>query len=126
MELLGKDPKMPKQGFYNGGEKMNIALQMGLWAVLVMSGLVLWLGNGIIDNSVRAWMIPLHSIAAGCGFAAALGHIYLAVVVNPDSLQGMKIGAIKADYAIHHHGAWVDELVAEGKVDKKELQEALK
>ena len=24
-ELLGQDPKMPKQGFYNGGEKMNIA-----------------------------------------------------------------------------------------------------
>ena len=92
---------------------------MALWCVLVCSGLVLWLGSGIIDNSVRAWMIPVHSIAAGIGFAAALGHIYLAVGVNPDSLQGMKNGTIKADYAMHHHGAWVDELVAEGKVTKK-------
>ncbi len=120
-ELLGRDPKMPKQGFYNGGEKMNIALQMGLWCVLVLSGIVLWLGNGVIDNSIRAWMIPLHSIAAGVGFAAALGHIYLAVGVNPDSLQGMKDGTINADYAKHHHGAWVDELIAEGKIDKKNL-----
>ena len=79
----------------------------------------------MIDNSVRAWMIPVHSIAAGLGFAAALGHIYLAVGVNPDSLQGMKNGTIKADYAMHHHGAWVDELVAEGKVTKKELEEAV-
>ena len=125
-ELLGRDPKMPKQGFYNGGEKMNIALQMGLWAVLVCSGLVLWLGGGVIDNSIRAWMIPVHSIAAGLGFAAALGHIYLAVSVNPDSLQGMKDGTIKANYAMHHHGAWVDELIAEGKVTKKELNDAIR
>ena len=125
-ELLGQDPKMPKQGFYNGGEKMNIALQMGLWAVLVCSGLVLWLGSGVIDNSVRAWMIPVHSIAAGLGFAAALGHIYLAVGVNPDSLQGMKGGTIKADYAVHHHGAWIDELVAEGKLTKQEINDAVK
>ena len=124
-ELLGQNPKMPKQGFYNGGEKMNIALQMGLWAVLVCSGLVLWLGSGVIDNSIRAWLIPVHSIAAGIGFAAALGHIYLAVGVNPDSLQGMKDGTIKADYAAHHHGAWIDELIAEGKVTRKEIENAV-
>ena len=125
LELIGKDPKMPKQGFYNGGEKMNIALQMALWAVLVGSGLILWLGSGIIDNSIRAWMIPVHSIAAGFGFAAAIGHIYLAVGVNPDSLQGMKDGTVKASYAAHHHGAWIDELVAEGKLTKKELDEVV-
>ena len=125
LELIGKDPKMPKQGFYNGGEKMNIALQMGLWFVLVISGLILWLGSGVIDNSIRAWMIPIHSIAAGCGFAAALGHIYLAVGVNPDSLQGMKDGTVKASYAAHHHGKWIDELVSKGKLTKKELDEAV-
>ena len=27
IELMGKDPHMPPQGFYNGGKKMNIALQ---------------------------------------------------------------------------------------------------
>ena len=30
LELMGKDPHMPPQGFYNGGEKMNIALQLAL------------------------------------------------------------------------------------------------
>ncbi|MBR0261974.1 MAG: cytochrome b/b6 domain-containing protein [Selenomonadaceae bacterium] len=111
LTLFGIEPKMPKQGFYNGGEKVNILLQMIIWAVLVVTGLIMWVGNGVIDNSVRARMIPLHSIAAAIGFAAALAHIYLAVVQNPDSLRGMTQGSINARYAVHHHGAWVDKLV---------------
>lgn len=121
LTLFGIEPKMPKQGFYNGGEKINILLQMVIWAVLVVTGLILWLGNGVIDNSIRAWMIPLHSIAAGLGLAAALGHIYLAVVQNPDSVRGMLEGSINARYAVHHHGAWVDALIKDGKVTKKEI-----
>lgn len=124
LDLLGRKPDIPKQGYYNGGEKMNILLQMALWCVLVASGLVLWLGSGSIDNSIRAWMIPVHSIAAGLGFAAALGHIYLAVGVNPDSLHGMRDGTIKTEYAMHHHGKWVDELVAEGKLNANEIKAA--
>ncbi len=122
--LVGIEPSMPKQGFYNGGEKINILLQMFLWLVLVGSGLILWFGNGVIDNSIRAWMIPIHSLAAGIGFAAALAHIYLAVVQNPDSLHGMTDGSITADYASHHHGAWVDELIEKGTVTKKEIDAA--
>ena len=124
LTLFGMHPDMPKQGFYNGGEKVNILLQMAIWAALVCSGAVLWLGTGVIDNSIRAWMIPLHSIAAGIGFAAALAHIYLAVVQNPDSLHGMTDGSIKAGYAVHHHGAWVDDLIKAGKVTKKEIERA--
>ena len=121
-DLIFLEPKMPKQGFYNGGEKVNILLQMGIWFLLVVSGLIMWFGSGVIDNSIRAWMIPIHSIAAGIGFAAALAHIYLAVVQNPDSLHGMTEGSINARYAVHHHGAWVDELIKDGKVTKKEIE----
>ncbi len=122
--LIGIEPKMPKQGFYNGGEKVNILLQMCIWAALVCSGAILWFGTGVVDNSIRAWMIPIHSLAAGIGFAAALAHIYLAVVQNPDSLHGMTEGSINARYAVHHHGAWVDELIKKGKVTKKEIEQA--
>lgn len=46
-ELIGREPKgMPKQGFYNGGERMNILLQALLWLGFVVSGLTLWLGAG--------------------------------------------------------------------------------
>ena len=122
--LFGMHPNMPKQGFYNGGEKIHILLQGAVGTVLVVTGLILWFGNGVIDNSIRAWMIPLHSIAAALGLAAALSHIYLAVVQNPDSLHGMTEGSINARYAVHHHGAWVDELIKDGKVTKQEIERA--
>ena len=99
LTLIGIEPSMPKQGFYNGGEKINILLQAVIWLVLVVSGLILWLGNGVIDNSIRVWMIPLH---------------------------GMTDGSIHADYACHHHGAWVDELIEKGTVTKKEIDAARK
>ncbi len=122
--LFGMHPNMPKQGFYNGGEKIHILLQGAVGTVLAVTGLILWFGNGVIDNSIRAWMIPLHSIAAALGLAAALSHIYLAVVQNPDSLHGMTEGSINARYAVHHHGAWVDELIKDGKVTKQEIERA--
>lgn len=127
LELIGKHPEgMPKQGFYNGGERMNIALQLATWGVLVGSGVLLWFGEGIIDNSIRAWMIPLHSLCAGIGFAGSIGHIYLALIANPDSVHGMQDGTVKIDYANAHHGEWIDDMVREGKIDQKELNEALK
>lgn len=127
LELIGKHPEgMPKQGFYNGGERMNIALQLATWGVLVGSGALLWFGEGIIDNSIRAWMIPLHSLCAGIGFAGSIGHIYLALIANPDSVHGMQDGTVKINYANAHHGEWIDDMVREGKIDQKELNEALK
>jgi formate dehydrogenase subunit gamma len=126
LELIGKHPDMPKQGFYNGGERMNIAFQLAAWAVLVVSGALLWFGDGFIDNSIRAWMIPVHSLCAAISFAGAIGHIYLAVVVNPDSVHGMQDGTVKMDYASAHHGEWIEELEREEEHrDTQEGKEAL-
>lgn len=120
-ELIGREPKgMPKQGFYNGGERMNILLQALLWLGFVVSGLTLWLGAGHLSPTIRTWMIPLHSLCAGLGFAAAIGHIYLAIGVNPDSFQGMRDGTVKESYAKHHHAKWVDSLEKEGKLETVE------
>ena len=105
---------------------MNILLQAVLWALLVISGAVLWFGEGLVSPAIRTWMIPLHSICAGFGFAAAIGHIYPALGVNPDSMHGMCDGTVKASYAAKHHGKWIDELVAEGKVTREEIKQAVK
>ena len=71
-------------------------------------------------------MIPLHSLCAGIGFAGSIGHIYLALIANPDSVHGMQDGTVKVDYANAHHGEWMDDLVKEGKIKQQELKEALK
>ena len=38
----------------------------------------------------------------------------------------MKDGTIKASYAAHHHGAWVNELIAQGVVTREEIEQAEK
>ena len=50
LTLVGIEPKMPKQGFYNGGEKVNILLQMIIWAVLVATGLI---GSAMASLTIR-------------------------------------------------------------------------
>lgn len=126
-ELIGKEPKdMPKQGFYNGGEKANIMFQMFVWAVMIISGGILWLGAGVIPSTVRTWMIPIHSLFAGVGLAAAFGHIFLAAVVNPESVHGMKDGTVDLAYAEKHHTEWVDKLVEEGKVSQQDIDSVMK
>ena len=105
---------------------MNIALQLALALVIALSGVILWMGDSILPATITALAIPVHSIAAAVCFAAALGHIYLAAGVNPDSLHGMKDGTIKASYAAHHHGAWVNELIAQGVVTREEIEQAEK
>ncbi len=125
-ELIGVHPSgMPKQTFYNGGEKMNISLQAVIWLLLVATGLAIWIGNDYLSKEVMVWMVPLHSIAAGLGFAAAIGHIYLAASVNPDSMRGMQKGNIHAKYANAHHGKWIDELIAKGEVTREEINQAV-
>ena len=98
--------------------------QLVLSVVIVVSGLILWMGDSILPATITSAAIPVHSIGAAICFAAALGHIYLAAGVNPDSLHGMKDGTIKASYAAHHHGAWVEELIAQGVVTREEIEEA--
>lgn len=50
--------------------------------------------------------------------------ISFAVVQNPDSLHDMTEGSITARYAVHYHGAWADEIIKDGKVTKKEIEQA--
>lgn len=119
-EVLGMKVKdMPKQGFYNGGERINILVQAVFWLGFAITGLILWLGQGAISPGVRTVLIPIHSICASLGLAAVIGHIFLAVVMYSDSLHGMKDGTIKESYAKSHHGAWVDELEAKGELQRE-------
>lgn len=124
-ELMGFEVKgLSPQGFYNGGEKVNIALQMIACGILAFSGLALW-GSEYFSSDMKPWLIAFHSICATIAFAASLGHIYLAVVVSPGSVKGMVDGSVDIKYAKEHHGKWIEELVQSGQLPKEELEAAL-
>ena len=123
-ELIGMEVHgLAPQGFYNGGEKINIALQMIACGILAFSGMALW-GSDYFSSDLKPWLIAFHSICATIAFAASLGHIYLAVVVSPGSVKGMVDGSVDIKYAKDHHSRWLAELVNNGEISRKELSDA--
>ncbi|MCQ6274535.1 cytochrome b/b6 domain-containing protein [Bacillus sp. V3B] len=121
-ELFFGKADAPKQDFYNGGEKLNSAMQIVSFFLFVASGIVMWFpqyfAGWIID-----WSYPIHSIAVAMSTMVVVGHIYLSVG-HPNSrvsIEGMTTGMVPEKFAEHHHGRWYDELKEEEK--KKQEQD---
>ena len=110
-ELFTGHAKVPKQDFFNGGEKINSLLQMMCWLMLVGSGIVMWFPQ-YFSAGIISWAYPVHNIALGLAIAVVIGHIYLSIG-HPNSrasIRGMIKGDVSEDYAKAHHGRWYDEL----------------
>ncbi len=111
-EFFGRNPKMPPQDYYNGGEKINSILIILCTALLIASGFVMWFPE-VFPQALVRWAYPIHNIGFGLAAAVIVGHIFLAAV-HPNSrvsLQGMKTGYIPEWYAEEHHGQWYKDEV---------------
>lgn len=120
-EFFGGHVKdMPKQDFYNAGEKLNSILTIFSAILLIGSGVVMWFASSFPIGLVL-WAYPIHNIAFGLSIAVVVGHIFLSVG-HPNSkvsMQGMTKGDVPVKYAKEHHEAWYDELVAKGEIKKE-------
>lgn len=112
---------IPKQDFYNAGEKINSLLQIFTATLLIISGLIMWFADTLLVWGLPKALIlmsyPMHSIAFGLSVAVVVGHVYLSIG-HPNSrpsFQGILKGYISEDYAKAHHGKWYDEEVKNNK-----------
>lgn len=109
-ELFGKEANMPKQDFFNGGQKMNSLLTITCAILLVCSGLIMWF-RPVSSEGVRlAYLV--HDIGVGLLVPVIIGHIYLSVghPASRPAFMGMTKGIVPASYAEKHHGKWYDEV----------------
>lgn len=125
-DFIGKHADVPKQDFYNAGEKLNSIVQILTTIMLIGSGIVMW-GPDNFPKGLVLWAYPIHNIGVGLAATLVVGHIYLSIG-HPNSkasLRGMIKGDVSLEYAEEHHGRWYDELikqkkvVVQGKKDKK-------
>lgn len=119
-EFVGMKADVPKQDFFNAGEKLNSWLMIVTAIMLIFSGLIMWFPQ-FFSQTIIWWAYPIHSIGLGLSAAVAVGHIYMSLVTARPSMRGITKGDVTIEYAKDHHGRWYDELVEnkEIKVDKK-------
>lgn len=121
-EFFGKKADIPKQDFFNAGQKINSLLTICVAILMVFTGAVVWFLAPYLSKGFVQWMFLFHSLGAGLMIAVAIGHIYLSVG-HPDSrpsLKGMTEGDVDVAYAKEHHGRWYDEVVAEQASNSKQ------
>ena len=102
---LSRRVKLPEQGKFNAGEKLNFMMVMGACPVFIVTGVLIWL-PGIAFFS---WI--LHVSIAAMAMPLMLGHIFMASI-NPATragLRGMISGYVDRRWAMHHYGRWYRE-----------------
>jgi formate dehydrogenase subunit gamma len=116
----------PPQGRFNGGQKLNAAVTLGLMVVLAASGFLLWYGER--DTRFRfAGSVHVHDIATMVVLLLVCGHLYLALF-NPgtrEALDGMTRGDVDRGWARTHHPRWVAEVEAAEAQGRAETTSAL-
>ena len=103
-DFFGLKVKLPDQGKFNAGEKVNSLLQLIGWPVMVVSGGLLFFRDSL-PQALGQWVLPIHSFGALLLGAAVIGHIYLATL-HPHSrpgLSGMFSGWVPARWARAHY-----------------------
>jgi formate dehydrogenase subunit gamma len=99
----------PPQGRLNAGQKLNLALTLGLLGVLGISGTLLWLGER--DTAYRfAGSVHVHDLATLALTFLVCGHLYLALFhpATQGALTGVTTGYVDRDWARAHHAKWVE------------------
>lgn len=106
--FLGHAAGMPPQGRLNAGQKLHHAGVVVLSAVIVASGIMLWVGKGSFSPNGLALTTMAHDISMLGLTVLLVGHLYFTFVYN--ALSGMTTGYIPEDDARLEHPKWVEEL----------------
>lgn len=113
-EFFGIKTKLPKQGKYNAGQKVNSLLTIFGSLIMIITGWILYFPNALSPQTVSV-ALPIHSFFAMVMGAVMLGHAYLGLLHpgSKESIKGMLNGKVSLEYAGSHHALWVEELEAD-------------
>ena len=92
-------------GKFNAGQKILFWLSVAMMAVLAVTGVLMKYLEGTSDAR-QSLLFTAHDIAGLVMILTLLGHVYLAVVINPHCLRSLFGGKVKARWAQEHHPDW--------------------
>jgi len=103
--LVRPGVRLPPGGKFNGGQKINAIMMMGLSGLLCASGLTMVALHGALAANI------VHLAAFAAFLLLFCGHLYLATI-NPSTrpaLAGIIKGQVPADWLRHHHERMYEE-----------------
>jgi formate dehydrogenase subunit gamma len=115
-EFLGLHPKVPQQGKFNGGEKINSLLTIISGVLFTCSGLIMWFPEVIPAALVQVSYL-VHDLATVLCGTAIFGHVYLALLHpgSKEAINGMTKGNVSEEFAKSHYGKWYMEVKGKAK-----------
>ncbi|MBI5511520.1 MAG: cytochrome b/b6 domain-containing protein [Deltaproteobacteria bacterium] len=103
--VLSKKVKLPEEGKFNAGEKLNFMMVTATYPLFSLTGVAIWGGYfGAIP-----WLA--HIALAVMATPLVFGHMYMAMI-NPASrkgLSGVFSGMVDRAWASHHYRRWFRE-----------------
>lgn len=99
--------KLPPQGKYNGGQKINSLITIFGSLLMIITGWIMIFANSFSSSTV-SWALALHSGGALVLGAIMLGHAYLGLLHpgSRESIKGMLSGKVSRKFAEEHHNKW--------------------
>lgn len=110
-EFFGLKVKLPAQGKFNAGEKINSLITIFGSMLMVITGWMLILQDRF-SPSVIAWVHLLHASGALLMGAVIIAHAYLALghPGSREAINGMISGTVSEKFAKEHHELWYNEV----------------
>jgi formate dehydrogenase subunit gamma len=108
-------PHPPARKF-NAGQKMIYWIAVFGGIAISVTGLALLLPFYTLDITGQQLMQVAHSVIAALMIAVIIGHVYLGTAGVEGSYQAMSTGRVDLQWAKEHHGLWVAEEIAKGRV----------
>ena len=97
-------------GRMNGGEKAWFWVNVGAGIIVSVTGIIMI--NPQIFESRELFQLNLiiHAIVAILWLGASFGHMYMATLGAPGSMDAMTKGHVSSEWAKVHHDLWYDEV----------------
>ncbi len=109
--IVRRRDKVPPSGRYNAGQKVLFWTQFLLAASFLISGLPLWLPDGLLGVGPFGFGLLrvarlLHYLTTVVAALLLIPHVYLSTVAFPGTVRGMLFGKVSRPWAKHHHPLW--------------------
>jgi formate dehydrogenase subunit gamma len=108
--------KHPTAGRFNAGEKLVFWLALGAGAAVSVSGYLLLFPFYVTDIFGMQIAQGVHAVIAVLFIALIIGHIYIGTLGMEGAFEAMGTGSVDLNWAKEHHGLWLEEEIAKGRV----------